>query len=259
VGAILWKQTTDTVLVYVSQPAVSNFFNSPSAYLTVLGAIFFLFGMGFAFVKFFETRMIAILAWFWSVVIIGGILTLSPPANTRLVMTLPAVAIFIALGIFKFTDFIRSLKIINERWQTILGAVIIAILLFQNAFFYFGVYRTQDYFEDASGEFGQQVGLELQKLGPNCDYYLFGTPRVFAAFPTTVFLDPNTTMTDLTTNSIDTLSLRPKKAAIFVAIPENRSDLNLVSQKYPGGTWIQEARRYKVEVLYYAYILPVQP
>ena len=255
IPAILWKQFTDTVLVYISQPAVGNFFNSPMPYLTIIGSIFFLFGMGYAFIKLLETRMMTLLVWFWLMVIVGGVLTLSPPANTRLVMTAPAVALFLALGIYKFTDYILKLKIFNQRWQTIVSAVLVLFLVAQNIAFYFGIYRYRDYFEDASSEFSQQIGLELLRLGPDYDYYLFGLPRVFAAFPTTVFLAPDNEMFDLNDDSVDNLTLRPGKANIFVAIPENRSDLEAIAQKYPGGTWEEIPRHYKVEVLYYAYII----
>ena len=255
IPAILWKQFTDTVLVYISQPAVGNFFNSPMPYLTIIGSIFFLFGMGYAFTKPLETRMMTLLVWFWSVVIVGGFLTLSPPANTRLVMSTPAVALFLALGIYKFTDYLRQLKLFNQHWQTIVSAMLVLILAGQNVAFYFGVYRYRDYFEDANSELGQQIGLELQHLGPNYDFYLFGVPRVFAAFPTTVFLAPDNGYFDLTSNTIDSSTLQPGKGNIFVAIPENRADLDTIALKYPSGTWETIQRDYKQEVLYYAYLI----
>ena len=255
IPAILWKQFTDTVLVYISQPAVGNFFNSPMPYLTIIGSIFFLFGMGYAFTKPLETRMMTLLVWFWSVVIVGGFLTLSPPANTRLVMSTPAVALFLALGIYKFTDYLRQLKLFNQHWQTIVSAMLVLILAGQNVAFYFGVYRYRDYFEDANSELGQQIGLELQHLGPNYDFYLFGVPRVFAAFPTTVFLAPDNGYFDVTSDTIDSSTLRPGRGNIFVAIPENRADLDTIALKYPGGTWETIQRDYKQEVLYYAYLI----
>jgi len=256
IAAILWKQFTDTALVYISQSAVGNFFNSPIPYLTVFGSIFFLFGMGFAFFRLLETRMMTLLVWFWSVVIFGGVLTLSPPANTRLVMTGPTVAIFLALGIYKFTELLRRLKIFNEEWQTAISVILVVAMGLQNIAFYFGVYRYDDYFEDATGELTQQIGLELKSLGPEYDYYLFGLPRVFAAFPTVVFLNPQNGMYDLNSDAIDGLTLTPGKPVIFAAIPENIVDLKRIEQKYPGGTWKEVPRCYKEEVLYYAYILP---
>jgi 4-amino-4-deoxy-L-arabinose transferase-like glycosyltransferase len=255
-AALLWKQFTDTALVYISQPATGNFFNSPNPYLTIIGAVFFLFGMGYAITCFLETRMIILLAWFWLVIFLGGVFTLSPPASTRLIMTSPAVAIFLALGIEKFSEILSRLKLFAPRWQTIFGIVLISILGLQNIAFYFGVYRTKNYFEDATGELTQQVGMELRQLGPKYNYYLFGLPRIFAAFPTVVFLAPENEMYDVDSNSIDGLTIPDGKSAIFVAIPENLADLERIDAKFPGGTWEKIPRLFKVEVLYYAYIVP---
>lgn len=55
--------------------------------------------------------------------------------------------------------------------------------------------------------------MELRKLGPLYNYYLFGLPR------------------------------------IFVAIPENLADLERIAAKFPGGTWEEIPRLFKVEVL----------
>jgi 4-amino-4-deoxy-L-arabinose transferase-like glycosyltransferase len=256
IPALLWKQFTDTVLVYISQNANGNFFNYPKPYLSLVGSIFFLFGMGMTVLKIGETRMFMLLAWFWSVVIFGGVLTTSPPANTRLVMTGPAVAIFLALGITTFLDLFQKLKLLPARAITFAGPVMILLLGMVNVACYFGVYRYQNYFEDATGEYAQAFGQELQSLGPDYDYYFLGLPRIFAAFPTVVFIAPENNMYDITGESIETLVLDPEKSQIFSAIPENRLDLERIANRFPGGTWEEIYRRYKSEVLYYAYILP---
>jgi 4-amino-4-deoxy-L-arabinose transferase-like glycosyltransferase len=256
VAYLLWRQFTDTVLVYVANPAGGNFFNSPDPYLTVLGSILFLFGMGYALVRLLRLEMFTIMAWLWSVVILGGVLTTSPPANTRLIMTAPAVAIFLALGIELLSAFVVRIRILKAPWDAIIGAVVLLIMGFQSAVFYFGKYRTLNYFEDATGELTQFVGLELQKLGPDYDYYLFGLPRIFAAFPTVVYLCPDSGWFDITGASLEGLRLPEGRGAMFVAIPENILDLQRVAQLYPGGRWEEVPRVYKVETLYYAYILP---
>jgi 4-amino-4-deoxy-L-arabinose transferase-like glycosyltransferase len=256
ITSILWKQFTDTVLVYISQPASGNFFNSSQPFLSILGSIFFVFGMAYALVKISEPRMMITLFWFWSVVFLGGVLTLSPPANTRLLMTSPVVAIFLALGITQFLETLSRIKLVSPRWLTMISIGLIVILGIQNIIYYFGVYRAQNYFQDATGEYAEKFALELKNLGPGYDYYLLGQPRIFAAFPTIVFLCPENKMFDLTHDTLDTLVLTEGKSNVFVAIPENRSDLQRIEEKYPGGTWEEVGRRYKDEVLYYAYILP---
>jgi 4-amino-4-deoxy-L-arabinose transferase-like glycosyltransferase len=256
IPAFLWKHFTDTILVYISNPAVSGCFNSPLPYLTIIGSILFLFGMGYAFSKLFEAKMMTLLVWFWAVIFLGGFMTQDAPANSRLVMSLPAVAVFVGLGIYKFTDYLLKIKLLNLQWQKIVTTLIVLILVVQNIGFYFGVYYYKNYNEDANGELGQQTGLELQRLGPDYDLYMFGIPRVFAAFPTTVFLAPDNNLADLTTDKIDNLVLRSGKGNIFVAIPENRADLTTIEQKFPGGRWESVQRRFKAEVLYFAYLLP---
>jgi 4-amino-4-deoxy-L-arabinose transferase-like glycosyltransferase len=256
ISGFLWKHFTDTILVYISNPAINGCFNSPLPYLTIIGSIFFLFGIGYAFSKLFSARMMILLVWFWAVIFFGGFMTQDAPANSRLVMSLPAVAIILGLGIYEFSDHLLKMKLINLQWQKIISLIIVLILVGQNIGFYFGVYYYQNDNEDANGELGQQTGLELQHLGSDYDLYLFGTPRVFAGFPTTVFLAPENAFYDLTTDKIDSLTLRPGKGDLFVAIPENRADLATIELKYPGGKWESVQRQFKQEVLYYAYLIP---
>jgi hypothetical protein len=256
IAEIILKQFADTTLVYIAKPAIGNFFNYTGPYLSILGSLFFLLGMGYTFTRFFQPRMFILQAWFWSVVILGGVLTLSPPANTRLIMTAPAVALFLALGVNLVAILLDRLKIFAPRTSILVCACLVAILGMQNVATYFGPYRYQDYFEDATGELTQKIGLELQQLGPNYDYYLFGMPRIFAFFPTIDFLAPDNKTYDLTGEDIDSLVLNRGRSNIFVAIPENQAYLERIANKFPGGTMELVNRRYKTEVLYYAYILP---
>ncbi|MDQ2692745.1 MAG: glycosyltransferase family 39 protein, partial [Chloroflexota bacterium] len=48
VWEILFNQFSKTIMVFIASPAVGNFFNSPYPFLTVLGSMLFLLGMGYA-------------------------------------------------------------------------------------------------------------------------------------------------------------------------------------------------------------------
>jgi 4-amino-4-deoxy-L-arabinose transferase-like glycosyltransferase len=250
---ILFDQFSRTVLVFVSQNA-TNFLNFDRPYLTVLGAIFFIIGLAIAFRHLFEPRYFILLAWFWSVLILGGFITLNPPASTRLVMTIPATALFIALGIWQIAKVLIHLKF-KQSWVYSMIIALVVILAIQNLSFYFGTYREKYYNQDANGELAMEAGLELQQLGDKYDYYLFGVPRIFAEFPTTEFLAPKVEKFDLAAESIPELSFTPGRGAFVVAIPENQELLQQVKEKYPGGKWEIFPRKSRDEVLYYAYIL----
>ena len=252
---VLLDQFSQTTLVFFAQNAGSNFLNFDRPYLTTLGAVFFLIGLAVAFRNFFEQRYFILQMWFWSVMTLGGFLTLSPPANTRLLMTIPVTGLFIALGAMQISKVLLNLKF-KRTWVFGLNFVLVFSLAYQNLNFYFVHYWQGRFFQDASGELGMETGLELQKLGEDYDYYLFGLPRVFAQFPTTDFLTPENPKFDLNADSIKELSIDKDRGAFFVAIPENQSLLKFVAIKYPGGTFKEVKRRMDSEILYYAYILP---
>ena len=253
VWQILFDQFSKTILVFFSQNAV-NFLNFDRPYLTVLGAIFFVIGMAIAFRHLFEQRYFILQAWFWSVLILGGFLTVNPPASTRLVMTIPATVLFIAIGAWEMSKVLLHLKF-KQSWIYSLTIVLVIVLTFQNLVFYFDTYREGYYNQDANGELAMEAGLQLQQLGDKYDYYLFGIPRVFAGFPTTEFLAPGVPKYDLVAESIPELSFNPGQGAFIIAIPENQDLLQQVVEQHPGGKWEIIPRKGRDEVLYYAYSL----
>jgi 4-amino-4-deoxy-L-arabinose transferase-like glycosyltransferase len=251
---ILLQQLSRTVLVFFAQDANGNFLNFNRPYLTILGAIFFMIGMAVSFRHVLDERHFVLQAWFWSVLALGGFLTVNPPANTRLVMTIPAVCLLIGLGAWQVSKVLLQLKFTPQLVYG-LNAALVLILAFQDLSFYFGSYWKENRFQDANGEIGMEAGLRLQQLGSDYDLYLFGAPRVFAGFPTTDFLIPANLKVDLQADSIPGLSFTSGQGAYIAAIPENREMLQQVEQRYPGGTWETMERKVKDEVLYYAYIL----
>lgn len=253
---ILIDQFTRTIMVFIASPAPSNFFNSPQPYLTILGSIVFLLGMGYSLAYMFETRYFILLVWFWTVILFGGVLTLNPPANTRLLMTSPAVSIFMALGTFKVVEYLQRFRLLPERAAALIFLAVVSIVSYQNINFYMGEYKTNMYFENANGELAMEVGLMANDIGEGYMIYILGEPRIFSVFPTLAFLAPENQRADLNAESLATLSLSPDEKAAFFAIPENRPLLEEISQKFPGGQRGLIYRKPKPnEILFEYYIL----
>ncbi len=255
---VLLSQFTKSTLVYISQPAYGNFFGSPQPYLTVFGSILGLLGMVISWLDIRKTGNSVLQMWFWAVVFLGSVLTLNPPANTRLVMTTPAVAIFIGIGLAAILDTVRKLQLLTSTWREwILAGTILGILLVQNSIFYFIEYRVNYYFHDANAELAMEAGQILQDLGPEeYSLYMLGAPRVFSGFPTLQFLAPTTVRVDATFQE-DAIQpgLAYDSGAFFVAIPENLGQLEMIRIKYPDGKWIAIERLAKEEILFYGYII----
>jgi len=253
---ILFDQFTRTTMVFIASPAPGNFFNSPNPYLTVFGSILFLLGMGYALAYLFEPRHFIVLIWFWAVILFGGILTANPPANTRLLMTSPPVAILMALGAFKILEYLQKFRVIPERAVAPILIAAVCIITYQNINFYMFEYRTKMYFQDANGEYAMEIGLMAKNRGEDFQIFLLGAPRVFTGLPTLPFIVPNNPRADLTAENIATLELSPDQRAGFFAIPENRSLLAEISQRFPGGESGLVYRRPKPdEILFEYYII----
>jgi hypothetical protein len=171
-----------------------------------------------------------------------------------MVMSIPAIAIFLALGIQQVISTLENLRVLPKLVKTLTIATM-TILFLQGIFFYYGEYWSGFYFQDGNSELGMEAGLQLRQLGPDYIYYLFGRPRVFANFPTTEFLAPENQRHDVFSDSVDTLIIPRDERTLFVAIPDNMADLIRVEERFPGGSWEVVERKTKPEVLYYAYIL----
>jgi MFS family permease len=259
VWEILYSQFTRTVMVFIASPAPGNFFNSPQPYLTLLGSILFVLGMGYSLAYFLEPRYFMLLVWFWAVILFGGILTLNPPANTRMLMTAPVVALLMALGASKILEYLQRFRILPGRLVIPVLVLLVLIITYQNAKFYMVDYRKGAYFADANGEYAMELGLMAKQRGEDLDIFVMGAPRIFSGFPTLAFLAPENPRSDLAAENIETLELPAGREVGFFAIPENRPQLEQIAQKFPGGeSGLIYRRTVPNEVLFEYYILPPQ-
>ena len=181
---------------------------------------------------------------------------MNPPANTRLLMTSPAVALCMALGAYKVMEYLQRFRIFPERLTVPVLVLIAGIITYQNVNFYMGEYKNKMYFEDANGEYAMEVSLIANKMGKDFRIYVLGAPRIFSGFPTFAFIAPENPRTDLTAETIPALQLPPNTPAGFFAVPESRTLLQEVSQRFPGGESGVVYRKTKPdEILFEYYIL----
>jgi hypothetical protein len=235
VWEILFHQFTATTMVFIATPASGFFFHSPVPYLTVFGSVLFLLGLTYALAYGLETRYFMLLLWFWAPVLLGGVLTLNPPANTRLLMTTPPVALLMALGAHKILEYIQKFRILPERLVPTILVTVLGIITYQQVSFYMVEYKNNMYFASAGGEFAMEIGFVAKEKGKDFQIFVLGAPRIFSDFPTLAFLAPENPRRDLDPEDIAALELSSTTKAGFFAIPENRSLLTEIAQKFPGG------------------------
>lgn len=256
VWEILFSQFTRTFMVFIASPAPGNFFNSPVPYLTLLGSILFLLGMAYALAFGLKPRHFILLIWFWTVILFGGVLTMNPPANTRLLMTSPAVALLMALGAYQVIEYLQRFRILPEHLTAPIFILVAGVVGYQNVSFYMGEYKTNNYFQDANGEYAMEIALMAKERGKGFQIFNLSTPRIYSGFPSFAFIAPDNPRADLSAESIPDLQLPPNGEIGFFAIPENRALIQEISQRYPGGESGVMYRRTKPnEVLFEYYII----
>jgi 4-amino-4-deoxy-L-arabinose transferase-like glycosyltransferase len=245
-------------LVFISLDAGGGFYNAPGPLLSRGAAVLFVLGLGYATLRLLDRRYLLLVVWFWSVVILGGAMTVDVPNAGRLMLAAPAVCLLIALGLRLVVDAMSRSGLLSATQGRALAGVVVVVIGLSSANFYFRRYAPGPYFADANTETSHVMGLYLRGLGRDYVAYFAGVPRVPVGFPSIPYLAPEVSARDLNEPiSESTLpSLEARKRAVFLAIPERRSELEFIRERFPGGRWREFAARAGPEPLFFAYELP---
>ena len=256
--AVLLDQFSKSSLVYVAQPAIANFFNSPQPYLTPLAAVAFALGLAYALWHWRDPRCLILLIWFWAVVILGSTLTGGPPTHQRLLMSAPPLVLLTTLGLHQTARALTQAGVFQWRVGLAVCGALAAVTAAQGAWFYFGEYRTDHYFENPGNEISYEAGRAANALGPAYRLYLIAEPRAYVVFASFGFFAPTVEKLDFNAVTEATVAALPRdRGAFFVAWPNRQTDLARIAQWLPGGEWQAVPRRTQpAEMLYYAYRVP---
>ena len=254
----LVRQVQVSSTVFIATSAGDNFFDSPRPYLTWWAAVLLILGMIYVLWHVKQVRYIMLAGWFWAPVLLGGALTTGAPNHQRMLGAAPALALIVAIGLWKLAQSIQLTTRLPVRLLMAICVLIVAFTAWQDVNFYFaGEFRTGHYFENDGNEFSYEVGLRAGALGPNYRLLLIGEPDIFSPFADFHYLAPGTDVEDFNTVNQETIANLPRDHGIFfVAIPPRIEDLKMVMQQLPGGTWMEVPHTTREGISYYAYILP---
>ncbi len=257
IAAALGSQLAKSSLVFISNGAPYGFYNSPRPYLPLAGAFFLILGTGFALARLRKPVFLTLLAWFWSVILAGGVLTTSPPASQRLVMSLPAAALLVGIGLDQSAALLSRLPRVPVRIWTAAAALVVLACGVDGLGFYFGEYQQKDYYGDASNELIYESARLAKEIGPAYQYVLLGAPRVFLDFANYDYLMPEIKKVEIGAGDSESLLKEGEEPSLFVAIPERGGELDALARAFPGGQRLEINRRFVPnQVLFDAYILP---
>lgn len=253
---LLVSQFAKSSLVFIATDAPVNFFNSPRAYLPDTAAILFMLGMAYMLWRIKDLRYMIVLVWFWAVVILGSALTGGAPTSQRILMSMPPLVIITALGLEKI---LWAFKQFYQPVARLIPVVALALMLYigyQNINYYFYDYRLGHYYEDPTNEFTYETGAFIAPLHTQGRMYLIANPtQPYLSFGNFNYFSPDVEKSNLNDITQEKLAALPKdKDILFIALPDYKSDLEVVAEWLPGGEWVEFKRRYQPEsMLFYSY------
>ncbi len=205
--------------------------------LGFLPGILLLLGMAWAVAHWRQPRYFLVLAWFWSVVITGGMLTESPPSSQRLVMAIPAVAVLVAVGLEQTVRLARRVLVFNRRWADAILALMTVVLMVGSLRFYFVEYAPERRYGSSNGETATMIGHYLQAVDGDYQVYLLGAPDIYWSFGTMSFLAPRLSGRDI----VEPLAGPPagmeeSRNALFILLPPRVGELSYLQAASPSGT-----------------------
>jgi len=247
---ILWDQAVHAFGAFGLYKDTSPHYLAPISLVDRLSLVPFLVGIGYALFRFFEERYFLLLMIFVAVVATGGVLTVDPPTTQRLLGTVPAVAAFIAIGLKLIAD---SLTPWRPTMAPVFAAVGVAALLAFNLNFYFGDYRTGNYYSDYNTRVAEQAVQYVKTLPAETNLFWYGDPQMFmsgAGHPALTFpileRPRYDVMRDGRVVSNPQVPLTGDAPAVFFFMPHRDAEIQPLVASCPGGelkTFISKAGR----------------
>ncbi len=238
---ILLDQFWRAALAYNAYPDRTVWYGAPRPLFDLAHGTLFILGLGFAATRLLDRRLFPLVAWWGGAVIMGGMLTESPPSSQRLITTaIPAIC-FVALGLLLLAQGLgQALGPARKHLLTPMLALATAALIALSLRSYFVSYTPLRVYGNANAVLATELAhYANQQLNPGTRLIFFGWPRMSVDFGTIPYLAPQFERVDL----LEPLSGPPPRSlappdrdAVFVFVPERASELELVRASFPGGT-----------------------
>lgn len=237
---ILLDQFQRAALAYNAFPDRTVWYGSPVPLFDLAHGALFIIGLGFAGLRLLDRRLFPMVAWWGGAIIMGGMLTESPPSSQRLVATAIPAIFFVALGLaLVLGGLARALGDLGRRLLAPALALATVALMALSVRYYFVEYTPKRLYGSANAIVATDLAAYAnQRLGPDSRIIFFGWPRMSVNFGTVPYLAPAVERVDV----MDPLAgppprdlAGPDKHAAFVFVPEREPELALVRATFPDG------------------------
>lgn len=227
---ILMYQLQRNIRFFIDSGDVSSFYFSGVPGLGTLAAILFWVGFGLALAQFMRKTNALLLGWFVIGVALGGILTNTSPAATRLVMVYPAIALMCGVAVETIVGMFQSDSEQNYFFELAIVAVICIGLGSSGIRTYFQIYAF-----DPPQSHMVKMGKDFAERADDAELFLMGDPILYARHGTILYLNQENTPSDLRAveELLDFEFTKPN--LFFIAVPPREAEFRRIVEAYPGG------------------------
>ncbi len=238
--AILFDQFRRAALAFNYFPDRTVWYGLPEPLLDPFFGGIFLLGLTYGTLQLFNRRagprIAPMVAWWWGGMILGGIMTESPPSSQRLITLAVPASFFIAYALWELIKAASQLfeGMPQKAWA---GA---AVLLFAvvSLYTYFIDYTPQQLYGGRNAELATLIAPRLNELKEDHRIYFVGAPWMYWGFATLPYLVPEAEAGDI----IDPLTdpapenlLHENKGELFIVIPPRFDELEILTSSFPQG------------------------
>jgi len=222
--------------------------------LDVLSGLFFVIGMVWAVARYRWPSTQLLLLWFWLALLLGWVMTENPPSSQRMVITAPALALFVGLGVDWVSGLVRPLIGDSRVLRWCLVAALVVAIAVLNVGYYFIEYTPTRVYGNPTAEMTTVLARHLARKGGDHVVYFHGPPFVYWDFGTLCFMARGVAGMDVPPPG-EGHPPEPdlSRGARFVFHPVRVDELEGVRTRYPGGTVVYVRSSADDELLYAMY------
>ena len=261
--SVLTSQFVRATLAFNAYPDRTVWYGITEPLLDFVSGALLLAGLAIALRRLTNPRIFPMLAWWGGAILLGGVLTESPPSSQRLITAAIPTIFFVALALVTLAHMLRRTftNFIHARRLVVVSLIGLVIAFGANSIkTYFIDYTPLRIFGGYNGIIATELGMFAQReLGSDWRIYFLGWPQMSIDFGSTFYLAPDTPGVDLPPFEGDPATLlraTPDLSAAFVVLPFRIDELAIIREAYPGGTLREIASPIRPELLFSVYLVP---
>lgn len=258
--SILWEQFYRSFFAFTYYQDRTVWYKPDAPMLDPVSSVLFTFGLLYATITVFKNqKFLPFIAWWWGGILLGSVLTESPPSSQRLV-TLIVPSLF--LTAFTADRLIQTLRrAVPQLRVNFLYYIFILGFAVNSLYFYFVEYTPRRAFGGGQAETATILAPYINNAVGKYPVYILPNPDTNTEFPSWAYLfeGPYALFKEPLTFPLQAEGLHDGKGALFIAFPSRYAEVEMLREQVPGGklVHIEPKSIWNTEFMLY-YVSPAQ-